>query len=204
MIKLSHIYNKILKELKVSGHSVDRVNERIISQNLMTAFKYFDENDKPQKEIVGKFTIPPDIMNIITHGVDIVTDPSNNVNQDLMFAAILYNFSRKEIYDNTTFDDDIDLKELEQYVKYYNGKLTIIDQTTKKDEELSDGVTFVSIIKGNVIKTSMFTYGYDKKSVYDKLSRSKSNQYYKIIVLDPPNEIDYYYDTEDRNLDALH
>ena len=184
----------ILSELDATGHSMERFEDRLFNSSLDTIICY-KINGRRVIKPVGKFIMPGPIMSKLINSIKQVTDKSNSLVRDVTFGIFLHTFNHKELRRYTRFDDDVDIQELSDLIKYNNGFYFINDTDTK-----SHGNSFVAVVSDNVLITTYFTEAYTKEKLYDKLIKRSD----KVVILLSPDEMEYYYDTDDRNLNALH
>jgi hypothetical protein len=192
-MKLS--FETLLNELGVTTHFKERLNDRILSSNLKTNLTY-KINDTRRVEEIGTFTIPQNIMSIINNNVEIISNA--RVKREITFAVFIYKFTLNDIWNNTNLYDLKDVREISRILKFQKGRLTINDDKTN-----NYGISVVGIIKNRTLVTIVFENTNSKEFLYSGL---KNGKYSKddLIVLDSTEDLEYYYEDKNRNIDALH
>jgi hypothetical protein len=192
-MKLS--FENLLIELGVTTHFKERLNDRVFNSDLKTNLLYYIDGVRHIDEI-GSFKIPDDIISIIKQNIELITDSS--VNKNITFAVYIYKFKLNDVWNNTKLYNVNDMNKFRNILKIHKGRLTISDNSTK-----TYGTSLVGIIKKGTLITTYYENSNTKEYLYNKIKKGKfSND--DLIVLDSPEEIEYYYVSKDRNLNALH
>lgn len=187
----------LINELDMSKHSMDRANDRIFNSDLITNIRYYINGTKHNREI-GLFNIPAPIHTKIINNINFITNNVDNVMDEITFGVFLYKFTFSDIWNNTEFYDTDEINEIRNLIKYHSGLISIVDSDTN-----SAGTAFVAIVYNNSIITTYFTHNYSKEKLYSKLINNNNNNKH-VIVLDSPEELEFYYENKDRDLSALH
>lgn len=192
-MKLS--FKNLLLELGITDHFKERLDTRVLHPNLKTNLIFFKDGIK-QTEDIGHFTIPDNIMTSIKHNINIITNA--NVIKDITIVVFLYKFKFYEIMNNTKFYDINDIMKIKSILKYQKGRLNISDEHSK-----SSGISLIGIIKDGVLITTYYDIVNSKDFLHTRILNGKHGKE-PFVILDSPEDIEYYQTSKDRNLNALH
>lgn len=186
-ILVSESQFNLIKELNITKHFNDRINERIISITELDLV-IIDKNIGFQSTTkIGTFSIPQNIHEEILRNFDTIIENSVNIGNSVVFGVVVYSFNIKNNWQFFTFLPEVNEKDI---INKINSKQFFITYQIPNTE--ATGNHIVSIIKNNNLITTFYSKSSDKNYLETYLRR----KYVKndIIIVTDPNDLEFYYE----------
>lgn len=174
----------IVKEIEVKKHFNDRFYQRILNRTpfdvILTKYDY----PGPHMEIIGTYQIPDNDFHQLINDYKFLKDVTSKSSASLNFGVKMYFFNLKDNMDNINLFDEYSLDDIKDKVINQNYNLWVEDPETK-----SRGFLLVSVIRDNILVTTMLTRAHSDEKLEQKIS--KDNEI--IVIVDKPQDIAQYF-----------